>query len=338
MTVWGPRQGALAVLVVLCALFGSGAGSPAQAEFRFCNNTSFYLFAALGYQKGDSWRSEGWWRLRPGQCRVVLGTPLDQTTYYTYAEAHFAHQGDIRTWAGNTPFCTQEGFFAIVGRENCSRRDYGRRDFDAVEVGNAKSWTTKFTEPESYSEAQARIAGAQRLLGEIGRNAGRIDGYAGRRTRRAIEAAKKDYGIEGEALVPDALIDRLIAEAEGLQNQAGYQFCNRTPYDVWAAIGVDGDGGPVSKGWWQLAPDRCVKAIKDKLTFEKIYSYAEAFPPGQERIIWGGDYEMCTSEAVFAIEGTENCGARGYDSRGFKTVDINGQQGWNEEFLLELAQ
>ena len=44
----------------------------ASAKYSLCNKSSYALSAAIGYVDGDRLATRGWWRLRPGQCKVAL--------------------------------------------------------------------------------------------------------------------------------------------------------------------------------------------------------------------------------------------------------------------------
>ena len=319
-------------------LLGSVAGttSPAHAQFEYCNNTSFYLFTALGHEarNGDV-RTEGWWLVRPGECRIVEPEPLQGGTYFTYAESHPAHQGGIRTWGGRSRLCTNRGLFTIDEQGDCFSRDFEPREFERIDVGGESTWTTNLTETNDYQPEAARHAAAQRLLNEVGLEAGPVDGYLGRRTRRAIETFSTDNGIRNSQIVSNDLLDALIGQAVEHQELAGYQFCNRTGIELYAAMGYTEDDAWRTEGWWALAPGTCTKAINDALPSEQIYTYAIGYQPNGDQIEFDGDYPLCVGDQAFEIVGNVDCESRGYVTMGFERVETEGNSGWVQEFRID---
>ncbi len=329
----------IGVSLFLMALgLGLANPSPARAQFEYCNNTSFYLFTSLGQERSNGEiRSEGWWLVRPGECRVVEPEPLDGDIYYTYAESHPAHQGGIRTWGGRSRLCTSRGLFAIDQHGNCFARGFEPRQFARIQIGDETSWSVNLTETDGYQPEAARHAAAQRLLNDVGYNAGVVDGYLGRRTRRSINRFKQDHGIDDDAIVSNDLLDALIAQASEQQELTGYQFCNRTSIELWAAMGYTEEEAWRSSGWWSLAPGTCSKAINDGLPAETIYTYAVGYTLNGDTVEWGGDYPLCTGDQAFEISGNDDCESRGYVTVGFQRIETEGRNGWVECFVIGTA-
>lgn len=330
------RQGATALLflAVLGGAFVS-APTPARAQFEYCNDTSFFLFTALGREGVDNAvRTEGWWLLRPGQCRTVITQPLTTDTVYTYAESHPAHLGGIRTWAGRSRLCTGPGLFDIDLQGSCFQQGFEPRDFTRIQIGEETQWTTRFTENDDYEPEEARLAGAQRLLTDVGYEPGSIDGYIGRRTRRAITRFKDDFEIEDDTIVSDLLLDELISYASELQEHTGYQFCNETDIELFAAMGYADESEWLSFGWWELAPGTCTKTLKDGLPAEQIYTYAVGYTPDGETLEFAGDYPLCAADQAFEITGTADCESRGYMTLGFERQETAGNDGFVHAFRL----
>lgn len=329
------RTSVIAILAVVLGGAVFGAAGPAQAQVNFCNQTSFYLFSAVAREQADGIRSEGWWLLRPGQCRTVIPTPLSGETIYTYAESHHAHLGGIRTWGGRSRLCTGTGLFTIDSQSNCFDHGFEPREFVRVSVGDETEWTTQFTETEDYDLEQARLAGAQRLLTDIGYEPGAIDGYVGRRTRRAINRFKEEYGIDDDVIVSDVFLDTLIAHASDLQEETGYQFCNLTDIELYAAMGYAEENDWQSFGWWSLDPGTCTKTLKDGLPAEQIYTYAVGYDDNGEPLEWGGDYPLCAADRAFEIAGNDDCESRGYTTMGFQRINTEGRAGWRQDFIMD---
>ena len=330
------RVGVGLLSVTIC--LGSVIAAPARAQFEYCNQTSFYIFAALAHERTNGEiRSEGWWLVRPGECRAVEPNPLEGGTYYTYAESHPAHRGGIRTWGGRSRLCTGRGLFSIDQHGDCFGQDLEPREFARILIGEETSWTTNFTESENYQPEGARHAAAQRLLNDVGYSAGAVDGYLGRRTRRSINRFKEDQDIQDDIIVSNELLDALVALASELQEETGYQFCNRTNIELWAAMGYSEDEAWRSSGWWSLAPGTCTKALNDGLPAELIYTYAVGYAPNGDTVEWGGDYPLCAGDQAFEIVGNDDCESRGYITVGFQRIETEGRNGWSQSFVLDAA-
>lgn len=118
--------------------------SEARAEWRVCNNTGYPVQVAIGYQEGNQYVSEGWWKIGSGgQCKTVKDGALQNRYYYFYAD-HLEVGG---SWDGDYNFCVTSNAFTIVGDENCSNRGYRTKGFELVDTGpTATSWTTTLTD------------------------------------------------------------------------------------------------------------------------------------------------------------------------------------------------
>jgi len=122
-------------LAAVCACLGfTGA---AQADLIFCNETRFVQGISIGYTYGDTFASEGWWNVQPGQCSVVVGGDLKNRYYYYRAEIDggpFDGEGYF--------FCTTPDAYTIIGDVNCNGRGYDRENFSEIDTGSsATSWT-----------------------------------------------------------------------------------------------------------------------------------------------------------------------------------------------------
>jgi uncharacterized membrane protein len=311
----------LAVLAGVTALPGH-----ALAALSACNKTSYVLETAVGFQTRGHLASRGWFQIEPGQCRTLIDGTLDAKTYYTFAYSSPVHIGEMKYFSGAEPFCTEAGpqDFNIAGQRDCDKRGFVQRGFARIETGGNGDWTTSFTEAKEYSLEEARIAGVQRLLLDIGASDAAIDGFRGGKTTRAVMAFKRKNGLGEDASMPSALYAALIKEAEASPRAAGFRFCNETDQLAWGAIGYDGMGDPISTGWFKIPPHGCTDAIKERLRARVYYSYAEADRKSGGLLVWGGQEKFCTSEDRFVIRGREACERRGYTSTGFMRVNAKG--------------
>lgn len=349
---------ALAFIAGVSAVWLSGTGA-AQADYLFCNATSYVLEGAIGVaragdkladdkpaatgtlaggniQSAGQWQSQGWTQILPGECTSALAAPLVKDNYYVFARSSNAHQGPTKYFSGSARFCTLTQDFTIKGRENCAMRGYDSHDFIRVAVKDTKEWTTTFGEPRDYSLARARIAGAQRLLKDNGLHLPKIDGYAAKNTRRAVLAFQRTSGRQPTGVIDHDLVAALIDGAKVEQAKFGLNICNKTSYLVWAAVAVRTDDDDTSNGWIRVAPGACAKAIKDKLDDKPYYIYAEATDKdgavamrGGRRLVWSGRDAFCVKTTRFEIKGREACATRGYDERAFMRVDTGGKALFN---------
>lgn len=325
--------------VIAVALYFALSAQPAQAAFTFCNRTSYVLATAIATEAGPRTESRGWFVLQPGQCQPVLKEPLTGRIYYTFAYTLPVHSGGIKYFAGNRLLCSGQGLasFTIVGHEDCERRGFVARKFATIRVSDTTDWTTTFTEPTDYSLKEARVAGIQRLLSDIGLNAGDIDGYLGAKTRRALVKFKQERGITPDLTLPNALYDTLVTAARRAHEDVGYSFCNDTGDVVWAAIGYESDGDIVSTGWFRIDSRRCTKVIKGRLNERAYYSFAETEQGIGRHFTWGGDRSLCTMDNRFTIREHKDCERRGYVTTGFARVDVGTEPGYVQRLTPESA-
>jgi uncharacterized membrane protein len=76
------------------------AVSQARAELTLCNRTSFRVEAAIGLEKRANVATRGWFRLDPGQCRLVIDGPLDAEMVYLHARTPSVYGTAPRRLAG----------------------------------------------------------------------------------------------------------------------------------------------------------------------------------------------------------------------------------------------
>ena len=335
----GWTRGVRAILVALglsTVAIASGA-TPARADYRFCNATSYVLSSAIAFPSGNDWKSQGWFRLLPGECKPVLRGRIDHEVYYVLARSIEAHRGGRKYFSGSDRFCTVGEDFLIAGRGNCAARGYDSNDFTRVETRTGKDWTTTFEEPANYTLKQAKIAGIQRLLQDNGLKINKIDGLEGNHTTRAVMAFQRSLNIRPTGAITDGLFASLIEAADAQQRKSGLILCNKTEFLVWSAVGYEKDDALESSGWIRIEPGRCEKAIKGELKNRYYYAYAEAVDEAgniarrnDADLVWGGDHDFCTKTTRFEIRGVENCSGRGYDETGFRRIDTGEEVLWTE--------
>ena len=312
--------------------------SPADAKYSLCNKTSYALSASIGYVDGDRLATRGWWRLRPGQCKVVLTEPTDPGRYFVYAEGIAGHKGPLRAWSGDTPLCVEnEGFFNLRNQEICKDDPTRQRGFFDVEVtaAAAGNWQTDFAEAANYTVYSAEVAGVQRLLNDLSLANSRIDGSLGRDTQRLLAAFRKDKNIGDGPVIDDATIDAMIEEANGRESKLGLFFCNKTDQPVWAALAEPkGEARYESRGWWKLEPADCAKVIKGGLTADHYYVYG-VVDIGGERRLSGGDKSFCVNAVRFAAPTDTSCADQELDEAVFRRFEIGGATSSTFDFTAD---
>lgn len=313
-----------AALTALLALFAQEA----DAKYSLCNKTSYALSAAIGYVDGDRLATRGWYRLRPGQCKVVLTEQTNPGRYFVFGQAEPGHKGAQRTWSGDTPLCVEpEGFFNLRNQEVCRDDPSRQRGFFDVEVTPAAggNWQTDFAEAANFTVFSAQVAGVQRLLQDLGRGAVNIDGAPSRETQRLIAGYRKDKGLADSSEIDDELLDALIEDANARDSKLGLFYCNKATKPVWTAVGIPGagsEGAYASRGWWKLEPTQCARILKGEFGKDHVYVFGLFEEGREERRLVGGDKAFCVNAVKFDIDMARSCADQEMDEAMFRRVDI----------------
>lgn len=323
-------------LIVLFALSATGA----KAKYSLCNKSSYALSAAIGYVDGDRLATRGWWRLRPGQCKVALTEQTNPGRYFVFAEAIPGHRGPLRNWSGDTPLCVENsGFFNLRNQDVCRDDPMRQRKFFDVEVSESAggNWQTDFTEASNYTVYSAEVAGVQRLLTDIGEDVGTIDGAMGRSTQTVLANYRRRKGLTDGTSIDDEVIDALIEDANAREAKLGFFYCNKTNDPVWSAIGEPAeDDTYTSKGWWKLEPGDCAKIIKGDLQQDHYYVYGVIEEALAERRIVGGEKALCVKAIMFNASNEMTCVDQDLDEAMFRRVEIGGATSATFDFLPEM--
>ena len=107
-----------------------------------------------------------------------------------------------------------------------------------------------------------------------GYDANPIDGIRGAKTDAALAQFIADNKLENTAAGRSDFFDMLIAAAQK-PDGAGFAWCNETRNVVMAALGVEDKGTVVTRGWYRVAPGKC---LRPDLTGKprRLYSFGEA--------------------------------------------------------------
>ncbi len=322
----------------LCAAVACAA-SPAAADLRLCNKTSYVLDLAIGIEHKGATATRGWSRLDPGQCRIVLQGAVEADKLYVHARALALYGGSPPPQAGHAELCVADDAFVIAGAVKCPAKA-GQRlvRFTAIKPSESEEGlTANLAEEADYTLEQARLAGIQRLLVSSGYDANPIDGLEGKKTETALAQFLKDRGLS-EASAKEARFFEALAEAAKAADGVGFSWCNETGHVIMAALGVEEKGGVVTRGWYRLDPGRCLKPeIAGRA--QRVYSFAEAIDAdglsltrADKTIVWGGTKTLCTRNISFEIADQSDCLARGLNATGFAVIELAGRPGATVRF------
>ena len=176
---------------------------------------------------------------------------------------------------GTPNFCVGADTFVLPASQSCNRTGQKIARFTAVKpTETEKGLVTYLAEDAEYDDEQARDAGIQRLLAIAGYDAGPIDGVRGEKTDAALAQFIADNKLENTAAGRADFFD-LLMDAAQKPNSAGFAWCNETRNVVMAALGVEEQGAVVTRGWYRVAPGKC---LRPDLTGKprRLYSFGEA--------------------------------------------------------------
>ena len=300
--------------------------TPAHADLKICNRMSYVAEAAIAVQDRGNTTSRGWFRVDPGQCRVVLQGPQAANEIYIHTRVNPVYGPSPAAQTGNVDFCVTEGDFTITGSRGCRSGQRSVR-FSAVKPSESDQGSIiMLAEAAEYDDVQARDAGIQRLLTAAGYDASPVDGTRSDKTDGALRQFLIDNNLGVTAAGRSDFFDVLLDAAQKPGNV--FTWCNDTNNTVMAAIGVDDRGLIVTRGWYRVEPGKC---LRPDVTGQpkKLYSYAEAVDAdgrvlalGGRPLAWGGDAVMCTRNAKFEIIDQGDCVAKGLTATGFAAIDL----------------
>jgi uncharacterized membrane protein len=322
------------VRIAVAAIALLAIASPAFADLQLCNRTSFVAETALGIETQSVHATRGWFRIDPGQCRVILRGKIEADHLYVHARAFVVYGAVKPLTPAQIELCAGEKDFLIAGARRCTKpgerlvpfAEVRAREIDGVP-------TVQLAEPNDYGPDQARLAAIQRLLALAGYGVQPIDGISGPRTDTALAQFTRERGLIADTISSPAFFDVLIdAVREGAAR--GLLWCNETSYAVMAALGLDEANAVVTRGWWRIEPGACVRPDLPNRATQQIYSFAEAVDihemviERQEKPLqWGGATKLCTRNTKFEIREHGRCESRDFATHGFGALEISAKTG-----------
>ncbi len=318
------KRAAFLAAALFVALAWPGA---AHAQLRLCNQTSYVLYAAMGAQTGYNVDTRGWMRVAPGACEAIVTKPLKASSYFLSAHSSHAHAGPARVWGGSSELCTKETDFALktpVAYRNCTADDAFFTPFATVNTKGRSAWTTTLTESAAIASLDAaRDAGIVRLLKDIGYPAAARGAKESLSREAALKRFKARMRLPQNASPAD-LFDALETEAMKASAPQGYAICNDSGKAVWAALALPDGKKWVTRGWWQVAPGSCAKALTDPLKYDTAYLRVERGP----RPIVEGKAMFCVTDIEFEVQSRDKCPDHGLRAAGFAETAIKGRTGY----------
>lgn len=308
--------------------------SPAFADLQLCNRTSFVAEAALGIETQNVHATRGWFRVEPGQCRIILRGKIEADHTYLHART-LAVYGVVKPLTqAQIELCTGERDFLIAGAQRCTKPNERLVPFAEVRARDVENIpTVQFAEPNDYSADQARLAAIQRLLALAGYEVQPIDGISGPRTDAALALFARERGLSPDTSSSSAFFDVLIdAVREGAAR--GLLWCNETPNLVMAALGIEDSNAIVTRGWWRIEPGACLRPDIPRRSVQQIYSFAEAVDANEmvvekqgKPLQWGGATKLCTRNTKFEIREQGRCESRELVTHAFDALEISAKTG-----------
>ena len=318
-----------AVFGVLTLALGAVLAAPAAASMKVCNRTSYVLYTATANDAHTGINSQGWTRVAPGACRVVLPTDLSAPAYYIYARSSQAHSGPARAWGGDKQICVKDTNFATqkaFTARQCLSDDFYEIPFAPVDTHHLRNWTMTFSEtPLLATLQQAQAAGFKRLLRDLGYRIDALDGKPDKAADAALADFRKRLRIAANASIDD-LFDALETEALKTAAPAGYSVCNDTAKAVAAALGQKQGAVWMAHGWWKIGAGSCAKLVADLSGIDSLYLFVQrvngpALVTGKEK--------FCVTDIQFDIQGRMNCAKRGLTEAGFLETKVRGLPGFS---------
>jgi uncharacterized membrane protein len=325
-----------------CALAALAASLvSARADVQICSRMSYVVEVAVALEDKGTAATRGWYRIDPAQCRTVVQGNSGSEQIYVHARALPVYGGSPLPASGHADFCVTSESFTFAAAQTCNRTGYRMARFTAVKPSqNDKGLPTAYlAEDAEYTDEQARDAAIQRLLVIAGYDANPIDGIRSSKTDTAITQFIVDNRLENAAAARSDFFDLLMAAAQKPSN-AGFAWCNETRNTVMAAVGFENQGNVVTRGWYRVAPGKC---LRPDLTGKprRLYSFGEAVGPDNQplrdsarpagqgaapavAVSWGGSTILCTRNSKFELSDHRDCGSNGLTATGFATVDISG--------------
>jgi uncharacterized membrane protein len=310
---------------VVSVLFSS---APAHADLKLCNRMSYVIEAAIGIDDKAATATQGWFRIDPATCRVVVQGKLTADRVLLNARALGVYGASPIPQNGTDTLCVAQDNFVIAAARQC-RAGQTSAQFTQItptptDDGNLVAY---LAEDSEYDDEQARLAAIQRLLVIAGYDAAPIDGVDGPKTQSALSAFLRSRALASDIVQSPNFFTAMV-DAVQKPSPSGLTWCNDTPHRVMAAVAIDDGKAVTSRGWYRVDPGKCLHPDVSG-TPKQIFSFAEAVDSDNHTIRirdkplnWGGLSQFCTRESKFEVNEQSDCASRGLAPLGFVPVDM----------------
>jgi uncharacterized membrane protein len=301
---------------------------------------SYVIETAIAIDDKGTAATRGWFRLDPGQCRLVLQGEVQAESIYLHARALPVYGASPLPQGGHADFCIAPENFVLASARGCSQRGQTLARFTQVKpTETEKGHTAYLAEEAEYTDDQARDAGIQRLLVIAGYDATPIDGIRGAKTDTALSQFLQDNKLGVTAAGRTDFFDTLIAAAQR-PNATGFAWCNETGHPVMAALGIEDKGAVTTRGWYRVEPGKCLRPdVKGQP--RRLYSFAEAIGGDGQPLVrakqplaWGGETVLCTRNVKFELHEHKDCAGSGLTAAGFALVELSGKGATTVRFKM----
>jgi uncharacterized membrane protein len=200
--------------LALAALMLAAAVPLARADYRLCNRTGYILDAALAIETEGATATQGWFRVLPGACSVVLAGAAPGERYFVHTRTP-AFYGERPEAADiSRMFCVLPEDFLLPGATGCGKTRGALVGFsEVVAERTARSATAVLTDGTAASLDGARKAAIQRLAAIAGYDPGPADGVYRAKTLAALTRFQTARGLADAGLMSDALVEALYEAA-----------------------------------------------------------------------------------------------------------------------------
>ena len=90
--------------------------------------------------------------------------------------------------------------------------------------------------------------------------------------------------------------------------QAELTLCNRTSYQMEAAIGLEKRANVATRGWFRIDPGQCRQVLDGALDADMVYVHARTPPVyGSAPLPQNGNAEFCIRDGNFEIDNARGC-------------------------------
>lgn len=132
---------------LIASLIEEANSNDAKLGFFYCNKASDEVWSAIAYPGADdSYLTEGWWQLDPGQCIKVLKGELEHDHYYVYGVLGSGDEAspDRVLVGGEKALCINDVIFETDDKTSCADQDLETAMFKRVEIGGSPVATYDF--------------------------------------------------------------------------------------------------------------------------------------------------------------------------------------------------